>query len=396
MEKKIKRLPMLLLAATIMAAALAGSAESRKARVVDSFEYSAMSCRAHSASITEFGAVGDGTTSNTKAFKDAVDHLGQYSDGGGSQLYVPAGKWLTGSFNLISHFTLFLHKDAVLLASQDTKEWPVLKALPSYGRGRDAAAGRYASLIFGTNLTDVIITDSCTNTRIEDCYIVSGDDCVAVKSGWDEYGIAFGMPTRQLIIRRLTCVSPYSATIALGSEMSGGIQDVRAEDITAVHTESGVRIKTGVGRGGFVKDIYVRRMTMHTMKWAFWMTGNYGSHADGNYDPNALPEIKNINYRDMTAENVSMAARLEGIAGDPFTQICISNVTIAMAAKAKKVPWTCTDVGGITSGVSPRPCDLLPDQGPEKMATGCDYPTDSLPIDSVELKTCSSKIGYFM
>ncbi|XLT06478.1 hypothetical protein HN51_045227 [Arachis hypogaea] len=39
--------------------------------------------------------------------------------------------------------------------------------------------------------------DSCTNTRIEDCYIVSGDDCVAVKSGWDEYGIKFGMPTKQ-------------------------------------------------------------------------------------------------------------------------------------------------------------------------------------------------------
>ncbi|XLT05940.1 hypothetical protein HN51_044689 [Arachis hypogaea] len=33
--------------------------------------------------------------------------------------------------------------------------------------------------------------DSCTNTRIEDCYIVSGDDCVAVKSGRDEYGIKF-------------------------------------------------------------------------------------------------------------------------------------------------------------------------------------------------------------
>jgi hypothetical protein len=33
-----------------------------------------------------------------------------------------------------------------------------MKPLPSYGRGRDAAAGRYNSLIFGTNLTDVIIT----------------------------------------------------------------------------------------------------------------------------------------------------------------------------------------------------------------------------------------------
>jgi len=37
-------------------------------------------------------------------------------------------------------------------------EWPVIKPLPSYGRGRDAPAGRYTSFIFGTNLTDVIVT----------------------------------------------------------------------------------------------------------------------------------------------------------------------------------------------------------------------------------------------
>lgn len=93
-------------------------AESRKARLLDSFEYSAINCRAHTASLTDFGGVGDGTTSNTKAFKDAIDHLSQFASDGGSQLFVPAGKWLTGSFSLTSHFTLYLHKDAVLLASQ--------------------------------------------------------------------------------------------------------------------------------------------------------------------------------------------------------------------------------------------------------------------------------------
>ncbi|RZC59517.1 hypothetical protein C5167_006816 [Papaver somniferum] len=66
--------------------------------------------------------------------------------------------------------------------------------------------------------TDGINLDSCTNVRIEDCYIVS-------------------------IASR--------AVIALGSEMSGGIQDVRAEDILAINSESGIRIKTAVGRGGF-------------------------------------------------------------------------------------------------------------------------------------------------
>lgn len=232
------------------------------------------------------------------------------------------------------------------------------------------------------------VADSCTNTRIEDCYIVSGDDCIAVKSGWDEYGIAFGMPTKQLVIRRLTCISPFSATIALGSEMSGGIEDVRAEDILAINTESGVRIKTALGRGGYVKDIYVRSMTMKTMKWAFWMTGNYGSHADNNYDPNALPVIQGVNYRDMVAENVTMAGRLEGITGDPFTGICISNVTIGLAAKAKKLPWTCTDIAGISSGVLPQPCDLLPDQGPQKVLA-CNFPTDSLPIDTVKVQSCA-------
>ncbi|KAJ4832412.1 hypothetical protein Tsubulata_031417 [Turnera subulata] len=470
MRIQVTRMLLLLLAAALMCHK---GVEGRKARILDTFEYSAISCRHHSASITDFGGVGDGKTSNTKAFKDAIENLSQYASDGGSQLFVPAGKWLTGSFSLISHFTLYLHKDAVLLASQDVNEWPVLKALPSYGRGRDAAAGRFQSLIFGTNLTDVIVTgdngtidgqgafwwqqfhkgklkytrpylieimfsdniqisnltllnspswnvhpvyssnilvqgitiiapvtspntdginpDSCTNTRIEDCYIVSGDDCVAVKSGWDEYGIAFGMPTKQLVIRRLTCISPYSATIALGSEMSGGIQDVRAEDITAINTESGVRIKTAVGRGGYVKDIYVRRVTMHTMKWAFWMTGNYGSHADKGYDPNALPVIEGINYRDMVADNVSMAARLEGISGDAFKGICISNVTIGLSAKHKKVPWTCADIEGTTYGVTPTPCELLPDQGTEKT---CDFPEESLPIDQVEFQKCSYRMSY--
>nr|ACL54166.1 unknown [Zea mays] len=284
--------------------------------------YLAPACRAHTASVADFGGVGDGTTSNTAAFRSAVDHLSQYSGegGGGGMLYVPAGKWLTGPFNLTSHFTLYLHQDAVILGSQDVGEWPIVDPLPSYGRGRDKVGGRFASLIGGSNLTDVVITgsngtidgqgamwwskfhknqlkytrgylielmhsdtiyisnltllnspawnihpvyssnivvqgitilaptnspntdginpDSCSHVRIEDCYIVSGDDCVAIKSGWDEYGISYGMPSQHIVIRRLTCVSPTSAVIALGSEMSGG--GVRAAPDDAHHHEAGV------------------------------------------------------------------------------------------------------------------------------------------------------------
>ncbi|KAH7653433.1 Pectin lyase fold/virulence factor protein [Dioscorea alata] len=420
--------------------------------------------RAYTASVKDFGAVGDGVTSNTEAFHAAIANLSQYSENGGAKLVVPAGRWLTGPFNLTSHFTLFLEQDAVILASQDLNEWPIIDPLPSYGRGRDLPGGRYTNFIHGANLTDVVITgdngtidgqgeiwwqkfksnelnytrgylvelmfsdhiiisnltfvnstswhihpvyssyivvsgitilapiispntdgvnpDSCSHVRIEDCYIVSGDDCVAIKSGWDEYGIAFGMPSQHIIIRRLTCISPTSAVIALGSEMSGGIQDVRAEDITAINSESGVRIKTAPGRGGFVKDIFVRRMNLYTMKWVFWMTGNYGQHPDDKYDPNAMPFVNKISYSNVIAENVTMAGNLLGIEKAPFTGICISNVTVDMA-KSKKLPWNCSDIYGITSSVSPTPCALLPDQGSN--ASPCPFPTDELPIDGVEL-----------
>ncbi|RVW43262.1 putative polygalacturonase [Vitis vinifera] len=344
-----------------------------------------------------------GQRQTPRRFRRRFDHLSQFASDGGSQLFVPPGRWLTGSFNLTSHFTLYLHKDAVLLASQGKMALSMGRA-PSGGQSSTREELKYtrpylieimhsdnvqiSSLtlvnspswnvhpVYSSNViiqgltitapvtspnTDGINPDSCTNTRIEDCYIVSGDDCIAVKS-----------------------VQPLHWAV----RCPVGIEDVRAEDILAIDTESGVRIKTAVGRGGYVKDIYVRSMIMKTMKWAFWMTGNYGSHADNNYDPNALPAIQGINYRDMVAENVTMAGRLEGISGDPFTGICISNVTIGLAKKAKKAPWTCTDIAGITSGVVPQPCDLLPDQGPEKIVA-CNFPTDSLPIDTVEVQTCS-------
>lgn len=84
----------------------------------DEITYKSTACRAHTASLRDFGGVGDGATSNTAAFAAAIAHLSVLARRGGAQLYVPRGKWLTGAFNLTSHFTLFLDKGAVLLATQ--------------------------------------------------------------------------------------------------------------------------------------------------------------------------------------------------------------------------------------------------------------------------------------
>ncbi|KAG6715482.1 hypothetical protein I3842_05G255600 [Carya illinoinensis] len=372
-------------------------------------------------------------TLNTKAFKAAIDSLSKYASQG-----------------------------CVILASQDEAKWPLVPALPSYGRRRDGNGdGRFSSLIFGTNLTDIIIILSfwpdhgqywwdkfhqgqsnvtrpymieiqySNKTQISNLTLINSPSwfvhptyssdvlihgltilalidspntdeidpglfatfeslaLLAIplhESGWDQYGIKFGMPTKHLIIRRLTCISPDSATIALGSEMSGGIQDVRAEDITTINTQSGIRIKTAIGRGAYVKDIFVRRMTLTTMKWVFLMSGFYNQHLDTNFDPKAISEIKVINYRDIVATNVTGGARLEGIAQDHFTGICISNVTISLSKMPKELQWNCTNIAGVMSNVTLEPCHLLP----KKEKVDCAFPKDRLPIEDVHLKTCST------
>ncbi|KAF6176860.1 hypothetical protein GIB67_026547 [Kingdonia uniflora] len=61
--------------------------------------------------------------------------------------------------------------------------------------------------VFGAPNTDGIDPDSCENMLIEDCYISVGDDGIAIKSGWDQYGIAYGQSSTNILIRNLVVQS---------------------------------------------------------------------------------------------------------------------------------------------------------------------------------------------
>lgn len=73
--------------------------------------------RSHKFDLTDFGAKGDGTSDNTRAFQNAMYALSSVADKGGGQLFIPPGRYLTGCFNLTSSMTLFLAKGAVLMAN---------------------------------------------------------------------------------------------------------------------------------------------------------------------------------------------------------------------------------------------------------------------------------------
>jgi polygalacturonase len=100
--------------------------------------------------ITNYGAVADGTTSCTEAFKKAIEECAYK---GGGTVYVPAGKFLTGAIQLKSNINLYLEAGAVLLFSNDISEYPVILS-----RWEGVEREVYASCIYGENLENISVT----------------------------------------------------------------------------------------------------------------------------------------------------------------------------------------------------------------------------------------------
>jgi polygalacturonase len=110
----------------------------------------------------DYGAVGDGKTLNTEAFRKAVAAI---EKAGGGHLVVPAGVYKTLPFLLTSHLDLHLDPGATIKAPDTWEEYgiPDPHHAPPTPPGRGAAMGRPAPLIScppGT--TDLAITGSGT------------------------------------------------------------------------------------------------------------------------------------------------------------------------------------------------------------------------------------------
>lgn len=200
--------------------------------------------------------------------------------------------------------------------------------------------------------------DSSSNVCIEDSSIATGDDAIAIKSGWDEYGIFYGRPSNGITIRRVRGSSPFSG-IAIGSEASGGVENILVENVNIYNSGIGLHIKTTAGRGGYVKNVRFSDVSMNNVRTGVRIVGNAGDHPDDKYNPNALPLVDGVTVKNVWGDGVQKAGLIQGIKGAPFKRICLSNVKLWGAGKWQQVPWKCTDVSGAAMGVQPWPCAEL-------------------------------------
>lgn len=176
--------------------------------------------------------------------------------------------------------------------------------------------------------TDGINPSSCKNVHISDCHISVGDDCITIKSGRDEDGRKYGIPTENVTITNCTMLSGHGGVV-IGSEMSGGIKKVTISNCVFDGTDRGIRIKSARGRGGVVEDIRVDNIVMKNIKEeAFMMNLFYDKNTVEEPVSERTPIFRNIHISNVTGTNVKKAGTILGITEMPVQNISFSNVNI--------------------------------------------------------------------
>lgn len=405
----------------------------------------------YSVDLVDFGAVNDGITLNTEAFRAAMEHL---KENGGGHLNVGPGIWKTGPVRLESNTDLHLEEGAIIIFSHDRDLYPVidtnfegldtrrclspLSALGAHdisitGKGiidgggwewrelkrqnasprlwkrrvstggvtdekgwypdegylkaRQTAGGLNEPdwnlvneeeiksflrpvMVSLRECTDVLLEGCtfrnspcwnlhplyCRNVIIKDIHVLNpsystngdgididacenvilsgttfdvGDDAICIKSGKDEDGRRHAKACRNLIIDGCTVYSGHGGFV-IGSEMSGGVNNIKVSNCRFLGTETGLRFKSKRGRGGVVEDIWMESVYMDdiigeavtfNLYYAAKSSLEKGPAVKADLKPvdETTPVFRNMHFRDIRCSSAQKAIYVNGLPEMPVT-----------------------------------------------------------------------------
>jgi len=170
--------------------------------------------------------------------------------------------------------------------------------------------------------------ESSSNVLIEDCTFCCGDDAVAIKSGRDADGRRVGRPSENIVIRRCKFQSQCNG-LCIGSEMSGGVQNIWVDSVEIGTVKNALYFKSNRDRGGFIRGVHVSHVTIEKAHGAILrFETNYFGYRGGNYT---------AQYEDFDIEHVqageagSYAIYYDGNAEKPIRDIRVADFHVGKA-----------------------------------------------------------------
>ncbi|MGD6975636.1 glycoside hydrolase family 28 protein [Bacillus altitudinis] len=174
--------------------------------------------------------------------------------------------------------------------------------------------------------TDGVNPESCRHVLIEDCYFDNGDDCIAIKSGRNEDGRRIGIPSENIVIRRNTMRDGHGG-VTIGSEISGGVKYVYAEDnvMDSPNLDRALRIKTNSVRGGTIEHIYFKNNLVKSLKHEvvcidmMYEEGDAGPHS---------PVVRHIEVEGLKSSGGRYGVKIAAYSHSPVTHFKMKDCVI--------------------------------------------------------------------
>lgn len=206
---------------------------------------------------------------------------------------------------------------------------------------------------------DGIDVDSCINVHIHDVIFDNHDDNIAIKSGRDREGRELARPSRNIVIH--DCIFNSYTGIAFGSEMSGGVYNVFAENCEArSQVKRAVYLKSNQDRGGEIAHIRVRHMKFLDSREQMIALGtDYGG---SRY--NHVPHFHDVRIEDLSATGpCKIGLYIKGLPAQPVENIVLKDINIDKANRIRQVEHgdkICMQNLRINGELQEPACDNLP------------------------------------
>ncbi len=189
---------------------------------------------------------------------------------------------------------------------------------------------------------DAIDVDSCENVLITNSTFDAGDDGICIKSGKDADGRRRARPCKNLIVDNCTVFHGHGG-FTVGSEMSGGVENIKVSNCRFLGTDVGLRFKSTRGRGGVVKniyisDIYMKDIVADAILFDLFYGGKSAVEAAAEKDETinvpavpvdeTTPAFRDIYINNVCCNGASRAMLFNGLPEMPVTNINVSDCTI--------------------------------------------------------------------
>lgn len=185
---------------------------------------------------------------------------------------------------------------------------------------------------------DGIDPEMSQNILIENCHFDQGDDAIAIKSGRNPEGWRLKTPSKNIVIRNCIMKNGHQL-LAIGSELSGGIENILVENCEAGEGKKLMHllfIKTNERMGGYVKNIHFKNIKAHTLQ-----DGILGIDTDVLYQWRTLVKtkikkttpIENIYLENIHAKRGKFITKINGNKLSPANNISVKNVNIELTSE---------------------------------------------------------------